>query len=143
VKQGKTRTAGITLRLAAVAAIAAAIALAFTLSTTRSTAPSARIADGGATFAVRASLEPLTRSIRTIPISPLAQPVQLAPLTLPNPPPTPESQPAPAPPPPVTMTRDRSNVCERHGGYRVVYSKGHGVAWRCEFPKATTRETRG
>ena len=120
----------------AVAGVIAAVALATVASALRSPPkpePLARAGiDGGTTVVGKADRDPAEpKSVRTIPISRLPNPTVeapavIAPVVMPDPPKVEaQQQEAPAPMSP------RSNVCRRHGCYRVTT----GRSWHCSCPK--------
>lgn len=140
MKQGKTRITRITLRAVGVASISAAVALVIVLGgpgvrqdvADRVAAPETPAAETNA---------PATRLVRTVPI--VAQPLPTWPTTpiatvTKAPAPTPAVETPAAPARAAKGPRQVDDVCQRHGGYRLYYRRGHWIGWHCVFPKAKT-----
>ena len=140
MKQGITGITGITLRAVGVVSISAAVALVIVLG-----GPGVRqdVADRAAATEPPAGENnaPMTRAVRTVPI--VAAPLPTWPAT----PIAVTEAPAPAVETPAAPARaangprQSDDVCQRHGGYRLYYRRGHWIGWHCVFPPKATKES--
>ena len=142
MKQGKTKIAGKTLRLAAVVAIAALVAFALVLGGTgvRQDAADRTVAVETPAAEINA---PATRLVRTIPIS--AQPLAASwplPASVVTEAPSPVVETPAAPARAANRPRQVDDVCQRHGGHKENYQRGRWPAWRCVFPTKPTKESK-
>ena len=90
------------------------------------------------------TIVPMTRAVRTVPI--VAQPLPTWPTTpiatvTEASAPTPAVETPAAPARAANRPRQVDDVCQRHGGYRLYYRRGHWIGWHCVFPSKATKET--
>ena len=142
MKQGKCRISGITLRAAAVVSISAAVAFVLVLGGPGVRQDAADRTRGRETLAAKTNA-PMTRYVRTIAI--VAQPLLASwppPVIAVTEAPAPAVETPAAPARAAKGPRQADDVCQRHGGYRLYYRRGHWIGWHCVFPTKATKETR-